>query len=136
MLKHIAAGVLDVAYEETGAVDGIPVVLLHGFPYDVHAFDEVSPRLAARGCRVIAPYLRGYGPTRFLSASTPRSGQQAVLGHDLLALMDALAVPASRRIAGSSASCSGGSGPRTGASTTRPMSGRAPPSTIPISWRS
>jgi pimeloyl-ACP methyl ester carboxylesterase len=93
MLKHIRAGVLDVAYEETGAADGTPVFLLHGFPYDVHAFDEVAPLLAARGCRVIAPYLRGYGPTRFLSAGTPRSGQQAVLGHDLLALMDALAAP-------------------------------------------
>ena len=93
MLKHISAGVLDVAYEETGAADGTPVFLLHGFPYDVHAFDEVAPLLAARGCRVVAPYLRGYGPTRFLSAGTPRSGQQAVLGHDLLALMDALAAP-------------------------------------------
>jgi pimeloyl-ACP methyl ester carboxylesterase len=65
-------------------------VLLHGFPYDVHAYDQVAPRLAAAGCRVIAPYLRGYGPTRFLSPHTPRSGQQAVLAHDLLALMDAL----------------------------------------------
>lgn len=93
MLKRIVAGVLDVAYEEAGTADGIPVVLLHGFPYDVHVYDEVTPLLVARGCRVIAPYLRGYGPTRFLSADTPRSGQQAVLGHDLLALMDALAIP-------------------------------------------
>ena len=93
MLKRVIAGVLDVAYEEAGAPDGAPVVLLHGFPYDVHAFDEATPLLTARGCRVIAPYLRGYGPTRFLAAATPRSGQQAVLGHDLLALMDALAVP-------------------------------------------
>ena len=93
MLKHIAAGVLDVAYEEAGVADGTPVFLMHGFPYDVHAFDEVAPLLVARGCRVIAPYLRGYGPTLFLSADTPRSGQQAVLGHDLLALMDALAIP-------------------------------------------
>ena len=93
MLKHIATDVLEVAYEESGTPDGTPVVLLHGFPYDVHAFDEVTPLLVARGCRVIAPYLRGYGPTRFLSAETPRSGQQAVLGHDLLALMDALAIP-------------------------------------------
>src|SRR5262245_35538333 len=93
MLKHINAGVLDVAYEETGATDGIPVFLMHGFPYDVRAFDEVTPLLVARGCHVIAPYLRGYGPTRFLSASTPRSGQQAVLGHDLLALIEGLAVP-------------------------------------------
>jgi pimeloyl-ACP methyl ester carboxylesterase len=82
--KHIATDVLEVAYEEAGPADGTTVVLLHGFPYDVRAFDEVTPLLVARGCRVIAPYLRGYGPTRFLSAGTPRSGQQAVLGHDLL----------------------------------------------------
>src|SRR5262245_58055544 len=92
MLKRANTGVLDVAYEEAGAPGGAAVVLLHGFPYDVHAFDEVTPLLIVRGCRVIAPYLRGYGPTRFLAAATPRSGQQAVLGHDLLALMDALAV--------------------------------------------
>jgi pimeloyl-ACP methyl ester carboxylesterase len=93
MLKHVTAGVLEVAYEEAGTRDGTPVLLLHGFPYDVRAFDDVTPLLGARGCRVIVPYLRGYGPTRFLSAGTPRSGQQAVLGHDLLALMDALGVP-------------------------------------------
>ena len=92
MLRRVAAGVLDVAYEEAGPGDGRPVILLHGFPYDVHAFDEVTPLLAARGCRIIAPYLRGYGPTRFRSVETPRSGQQAVLGHDLLALMDALSI--------------------------------------------
>jgi len=84
--------VLSVACEESGAPGGRPVVLLHGFPYDAHAYDEVAPRVAAAGCRVIVPYLRGYGPTRFLSADTPRSGQQAVLGHDLLALLDALAI--------------------------------------------
>lgn len=83
---------LSVACEESGAPGGRPVVLLHGFPYDAHAYDEVAPRLAAAGCRVIVPYLRGYGPTRFRSADTPRSGQQAVLGHDLLALLDALAI--------------------------------------------
>jgi pimeloyl-ACP methyl ester carboxylesterase len=94
VLRHVRAGVLDVAYEESGPSDGAPVVLLHGFPYDVHAFDEVAPLLAARGCRTIAPFLRGYGPTRFLSAETPRSGQQAVLGHDLLAVMEALSLPA------------------------------------------
>lgn len=92
MLKQIAAGVLDIAYEEAGPPEGTAVVLLHGFPYDVHAFDEVVPRLVAGGCRTIAPYLRGYGPTRFRSADTVRSGQQAVLGHDLLALMDALSI--------------------------------------------
>lgn len=93
MLRSVTAGALEVALEETGDSSGTPVVLLHGFPYDVHAFDDVAPLLAGRGCRVIAPYLRGYGPTRFLSPDTPRSGQQAALGHDLLALMDALALP-------------------------------------------
>jgi pimeloyl-ACP methyl ester carboxylesterase len=92
MLKRIDAGVLDLAYHESGDPSGVPAILLHGFPYDVHAYDEVAPILAAAGCRVIVPYLRGYGPTRFLSAATPRSGQQAVLAHDLLALMDALHV--------------------------------------------
>jgi pimeloyl-ACP methyl ester carboxylesterase len=92
VLKHVDAGVLRIAFEEAGATHGRPVVLLHGFPYDVHAYDEVAPRLAAAGCRVIVPYLRGYGPTRFLSPDTPRSGQQAVLGHDLRALLDALGV--------------------------------------------
>jgi pimeloyl-ACP methyl ester carboxylesterase len=93
MLKHIQAGVLDIAYEDNGPAGGKPVFLLHGFPYDIRAYDEVTPLLAAAGCRVYTPYLRGYGPTRFLSDTTPRSGQQAVLAHDLLALMDALAVP-------------------------------------------
>ena len=68
-------------------------MLLHGFPYDVHAYDQVTPLLVSAGCRVITPYLRGYGPTRFLSPDTPRSGQQAVLAHDLVALMDALTIP-------------------------------------------
>ncbi|MGI4811894.1 MAG: alpha/beta fold hydrolase [Janthinobacterium lividum] len=87
---HIDAGVLSVAYRDLGPQSGPAVVLLHGFPYDVHAYDEVAPRLAAAGMRVIVPYLRGYGPTRFISPATPRSGQQAALGHDLLALLDAL----------------------------------------------
>ncbi len=93
MLRQIEAGVLRVAYRESGPPDGWPVVLLHGFPYDAHAFDAVAPRLAARGARVIVPWLRGYGPTRFLSLDTPRSGQQAALGADLLALLDALEIP-------------------------------------------
>ena len=92
MLKQIDAGALSVAYEEHGPPAGTPVLLLHGFPYDVRAYDEVTPPLVANGCRVVTPYLRGYGPTRFLSAETPRSGQQAALAHDLLALMDALAI--------------------------------------------
>jgi pimeloyl-ACP methyl ester carboxylesterase len=89
-IKRINAGQLDVAYLDSGEAARAVVFLLHGFPYDVHAYDEVSPILASAGCRVITPYLRGYGPTRFLSPQTRRSGQQAVLAHDLLALMDAL----------------------------------------------
>ena len=92
-MNHIAAGVLNVAYLETGPPDGVPAILLHGFPYDVFAYDAVSQRLAAAGLRCIVPYLRGYGPTRFRSPDTPRSGQQAALGADLLALMDALKIP-------------------------------------------
>jgi pimeloyl-ACP methyl ester carboxylesterase len=92
MLKHIEAGALNIAYEDHGPPAGTPVVLLHGFPYDVRAYDEVTPLLVAAGCRVVTPYLRGYGPTRFLSAGTPRSGQQAALAQDLLALMDALSI--------------------------------------------
>jgi pimeloyl-ACP methyl ester carboxylesterase len=92
MVQHIATGVLSLAYEENGAPDGTPVVLLHGFPYDIHAYDQVVPALVAAGCRVIVPYLRGFGPTRFLFASTPRSGQQAALAFDLLGLMDGLAI--------------------------------------------
>lgn len=92
---QVDAGVLNVAYEdsESGAANGRTVLLLHGFPYDIHAYDEVTAVLVAAGCRVITPYLRGFGPTRFLSAETPRSGQQAALAHDLLALMDVLEIP-------------------------------------------
>lgn len=89
-LGHIDAGVLNIAYFEAGPADGPAVFLLHGFPYDIHSYAEVAPLLAARGCRVIAPYLRGYGPTRFRDAATPRSGEQAAVGADLIALMDAL----------------------------------------------
>ena len=92
-MKHVKAGVLDIAYLEVGPPDGTPVILLHGFPYDVHSYDAVSERLAAAGWRCIVPYLRGYGPTTFLDADTPRSGQQAGLGADLLAMMNALAIP-------------------------------------------
>ena len=90
--KRIVAGDLEVAYEEAGRADGAAVLLLHGFPYDVRAYDAVVPLLVTRGCRVFVPYLRGFGATRFLSARTPRSGQQAVLAHDLLAFMNALAI--------------------------------------------
>lgn len=92
MLKRVDAGVLSVAYEESGSANAGTVLLLHGFPYDVHAYDDVTPLLVAAGCHVIAPYLRGFGPTRFLHAETLRSGQQAALAHDLLAFMDALAI--------------------------------------------
>ncbi len=90
--KTIRTDVLEVAYEETGPSDGAPVVLLHGFPYDPRGYDDVVPLLASDGHRVLVPFLRGYGPTRFLSPDTPRSGQQAALGHDLLQLLDALDV--------------------------------------------
>jgi hypothetical protein len=81
-IKHVDAGVLNIGYAESGSPDGWPVILLHGFPYDIHAYDEVAPLLAAKGARVIVPYLRGYGPTRYLSPTTLRSGQQAALGAD------------------------------------------------------
>ncbi|MEO8754405.1 MAG: alpha/beta hydrolase [Casimicrobiaceae bacterium] len=90
--QRIHAGALDVAYEDSGASSNNTAFLLHGFPYDIHTYDEVTPILTAAGCRVVVPYLRGFGPTRFLAPSTMRSGQQAVLAHDLLALMDALGV--------------------------------------------
>jgi pimeloyl-ACP methyl ester carboxylesterase len=90
VLKRIRTPVLEIAYEESGAADGTPVLLMHGFPYDPRAYDGVVPLLVAAECRVIVPYLRAYGPTRFLAADTPRSGQQAALGKDLLDLLDAL----------------------------------------------
>ena len=92
MLKQIDAGVLKVGYVEYGAPNGMCVVLLHGFPYDANAYAEVAPLLGAAQYRVIVPYLRGFGPTRFLSSDVPRSGQQAALGQDLKALLDALQI--------------------------------------------
>ena len=91
-LRTIRAGVLEIAYFEAGPADGPPVLLMHGFPYDIHSYAEVAPMLAQAGCRVIVPYLRGYGGTRFLSAATPRSGEQAALGADVIALIDALGI--------------------------------------------
>jgi len=91
-LRKVEAGVLDVAYHEAGPADGPPVLLMHGFPYDIHTYAEVAPMLASQGCRVIVPYMRGYGGTRFLSGTTPRSGEQAAFGADLLALLDALEI--------------------------------------------
>lgn len=92
-LCHVDAGVLDIAYYEAGPADGPVAILLHGFPYDIHSYVDVAPLLAAQGCRVIAPYLRGYGPTRYLDPATMRSGEQAAIGADLMALMDALKIP-------------------------------------------
>jgi pimeloyl-ACP methyl ester carboxylesterase len=91
-VAQIEAGVLDVGYVDLGARDGPAVLLLHGWPYDIHAFAEVAPILAASGRRVIVPYLRGYGSTRFLSDDTARSGEQAALALDAVALLDALDV--------------------------------------------
>jgi pimeloyl-ACP methyl ester carboxylesterase len=89
-LEQVRTPVLDIAYEHDGPAGGLAVVLLHGYPYDVRAFDDVVAILTGAGLRTIVPYLRGYGPTRFLSPDTPRSGQQAAIGQDLLDLLDAL----------------------------------------------
>jgi len=91
-LKQVDAGSLSVGYAEAGPVDGPPVLLLHGWPYDIYSFAAATPLLAAAGHRVIVPFVRGYGSTRFLSADTPRNGQQAVLAADVIALMDALSI--------------------------------------------
>jgi pimeloyl-ACP methyl ester carboxylesterase len=91
-LKQIDAGLLNVGYVEAGKSDGPVVILLHGWPYDIHSFVDVIPRLSAQGYHVIVPYLRGYGTTTFLSSTTPRNGQQAVLAVDIIALMDALRI--------------------------------------------
>jgi pimeloyl-ACP methyl ester carboxylesterase len=88
--KRVRTPVLDVAYEDSGPPQADAVLLLHGFPYDPRAYDEVVPPLVQAGYRTIVPYLRGYGPTRFLDPATPRSGQQAALGKDVLDLLDAL----------------------------------------------
>jgi pimeloyl-ACP methyl ester carboxylesterase len=90
--KHIRTATLDVAYEESGSAGSVPVLLMHGWPYDPRCYDEVVPPLVAAGCRVIVPYLRGFGATRFLFAETLRSGQQAALGNDLRELLDVLAI--------------------------------------------
>lgn len=91
-IKQIDAGALNVGYAEAGPADGYPVILLHGWPYDIYSFADVAPLLAGAGYRVIMPYLRGYGTTQFLSGDTVRNGQQAVVAVDIIALMDALKI--------------------------------------------
>jgi pimeloyl-ACP methyl ester carboxylesterase len=91
-LKQVNAGVLDVGYVETGPSGGQPVLLLHGWPYDIHSYAEVTPALGALGYRVVVPYLRGYGTTRFISDDTMRNGQQSALAVDALELMNALGI--------------------------------------------
>jgi pimeloyl-ACP methyl ester carboxylesterase len=91
-LRQVKAGVLDIGYAEDGPAKGPVVILLHGWPYDIYSFVDVAPILAAAGYRVIVPYLRGYGSTRFLSPDTPRNGQQAAIASDIIALMDALKI--------------------------------------------
>ena len=91
-IKQINAGVLNVGYAEIGPANGTVVLLIHGWPYDIHSFEEVAPLLAAKGYRVIMPYLRGYGTTRFLSDKTMRNGQQSVFAADMIAFMDALKI--------------------------------------------
>jgi pimeloyl-ACP methyl ester carboxylesterase len=91
-LKQIDAGVLNIGYAEAGPADGSPVILLHGWPYDIYSFVDVAPLLASAGYRVIVPYVRGYGTTRFLSGDTPRNGQQSVVAVDVINLMDALKI--------------------------------------------
>ena len=91
-LKHINAGLLNVAYAEAGPADGPPVILLHGWPYDIHSFVDVTPLLASAGYRVLVPYLRGYGATRFLSSESFRNGQPSALAVDVIEFMDALGI--------------------------------------------
>ncbi|MDT7560254.1 MAG: hypothetical protein QOI68_4724, partial [Pseudonocardiales bacterium] len=91
-LKQINAGVLNIGYAEAGPANGVPVILLHGWPYDIHSYVDVAPMLASSGYRVIVPYLRGYGTTRLLSNETARNGQQSAIALDIIALMDALKI--------------------------------------------
>ena len=144
MMKQVEAGVLEVAYLESGPGDGAPAILLHGFPYDVCCYDGGAERLANAGRRVIGPWLRGYGPMRFLRTDTPRVGQQAALGGDLLAFMDALRIEratlaaltgAAGRLASGSAATSGAPSRRAGASTRRPPPARPPQSKLRLPQR-
>ncbi|KWT73322.1 MULTISPECIES: alpha/beta hydrolase [unclassified Variovorax] len=91
-IKNVEAGVLNVGYAEMGPASGAPIVLLHGWPYDIHTYVDVAPLLASEGFRIIVPHLRGYGTTRFISSTTPRNGQPAAIAVDIIALMDALKI--------------------------------------------
>src|SRR2546423_1510412 len=91
-LKQIDAGILNIGYAEAGPAGGPPVILLHGWPYDIYSYSDVAPPLASKGYRVIVPFLRGYGTTRFLANETFRNGQQSALALDIIALMDALKI--------------------------------------------
>src|ERR1700730_976056 len=91
-VKQIDAGVLNVGYADVGPADGPAVILLHGWPYDIYSFVDVAPLLASKVSRVIVPYLRGYGPTRFLSSDTVRNGQPSAIASDIIALMDGLKI--------------------------------------------
>src|SRR5450432_53429 len=91
-VHQVDAGLLDVGYAEAGPADGPAVMLLHGWPYDIHSYADVAPLLTTKGYRVIVPYLRGFGTTRFLSNDTLRNGQQSVIAVDIIALMDALKI--------------------------------------------
>src|SRR5438874_9806021 len=90
--RQMDAGLLNVGYVDVGPRDGDAVLLLHGWPYDIHSYGEVAPLLTAAGYRVIVPYVRGFGTTRFLSDATPRNGEQAALALDVIALLDALEI--------------------------------------------
>lgn len=92
-VRQVRTDYLDIGYHQAGPDNGRPVILLHGFPYDIHSYVEVAPMLAARGMRVIVPHLRGHGTTRLRDPATPRAGQQAAIGEDVIALMDALHIP-------------------------------------------
>jgi pimeloyl-ACP methyl ester carboxylesterase len=92
MIRQIDAGILNIGYAEAGPPDGPPVILLHGWPYDIHTYVDVAPLLASAGYRAIVPHLRGYGTTRFLSSETPRNGQQSAIAVDIVGLMDALRI--------------------------------------------
>src|SRR2546428_11227657 len=93
-ILRVRTRTLEIGYEAHGDVDGVPVILLHGFPDDARAWDNVAPSLATAGDRALVPYLRGYGPTRFLESAEPRMAQQAAIGQDLLDFMNALGSPA------------------------------------------